>query len=229
MREMTAEEKKEYRMLTEGAEQMELDLTQLSNDPVIYGYARVSTKGQARDGNSLEAQTKELLSNGASEVISDAYTGSVMDRPELDRLLKRLKRGDTLMVTKLDRIARSLTQGIELINGLSKRGIKVHVLNMGVMDNSPTGQLFRNFMLAVAEFERNMIMQRTREGKEIARTKEGYREGRPKKYGRQQMDHAMQLLKNHSYSQVSKMTGISTATLARAKKKENYICHEETI
>lgn len=219
MREMTAEEKKEYRMLTEGAEQMELDLTQLSNDPVIYGYARVSTKGQARDGNSLEAQTKELLSNGASEVISDAYTGSVMDRPELDRLLKRLKRGDTLMVTKLDRIARSLTQGIELINGLIERGIRVHVLNMGVMDNSPTGQLIRNVMLAFAEFERNMIMQRTREGKQIARTKEGYREGRPKKYGRQQMDHAMQLLQDHSYSQVSEMTGISTATLAREKAK----------
>ena len=219
MREMTAEEKKEYRMLTEGAEQMELDLTQLSNDPVIYGYARVSTKGQARDGNSLEAQTKELLSNGASEVISDAYTGSVMDRPELDRLLKRLKRGDTLMVTKLDRIARSLTQGIELINGLIERGIRVHVLNMGVMDNSPTGQLIRNVMLAFAEFERNMIMQRTREGKQIARTKEGYREGRPKKYGRQQMDHAMQLLQDHSYSQVSEMTGISTATLAREKAR----------
>ena len=219
MREMTAEEKKEYRMLTEGAEQMELDLTQLSKDPVIYGYARVSTKGQARDGNSLEAQTKELLSNGASEVISDAYTGSVMDRPELDRLLKRLKRGDTLMVTKLDRIARSLTQGIELINGLIERGIRVHVLNMGVMDNSPIGQLIRNFMLAVAEFERNMIMQRTREGKEIARTKEGYREGRPKKYGKQQMDHAMQLLQDHSYSQVSELTGISTATLAREKAR----------
>ena len=219
MREMTAEEKKEYRMLTEGAEQMELDLTQLSNGPVIYGYARVSTKGQARDGNSLEAQTKELLSNGASEVISDAYTGSVMDRPELDRLLKRLKKGDTLMVTKLDRIARSLTQGIELINGLIERGIRVHVLNMGVMDNSPTGQLIRNVMLAFAEFERNMIMQRTREGKQIARTKEGYREGRPKKYGRQQMDHAMQLLQDHSYSQVSKLTGISTATLAREKAR----------
>lgn len=219
MREMTAEEKKEYRMLTEGAEQMELDLTQLSNGPVIYGYARVSTKGQARDGNSLEAQTKELLSNGASEVISDAYTGSVKDRPELDRLLKRLKKGDTLMVTKLDRIARSLTQGIELINGLIERGIRVHVLNMGVMDNSPTGQLIRNVMLAFAEFERNMIMQRTREGKQIARTKEGYREGRPKKYGRQQMDHAMQLLQDHSYSQVSELTGISTATLAREKAR----------
>lgn len=219
MREMTAEEKKEYRMLTEGAEQMELDLTQLSNVPVIYGYARVSTKGQARDGNSLEAQTKELLSNGASEVISDAYTGSVMDRPELERLLKRLKKGDILMVTKLDRIARSLTQGIELINGLIERGIRVHVLNMGVMDNSPTGQLIRNVMLAFAEFERNMIMQRTREGKQIARTKEGYREGRPKKYGKQQMDHAMELLQDHSYSQVSKLTGISTATLAREKAR----------
>ncbi len=216
---MTAEEKKEYRRLTEGAVQLELDLSELSNSPKIYGYARVSTKTQAKDGNSLEVQRQELMAAGAAEVVSDAYTGTVNDRPELDKLLDRLKKGDTLMATKLDRIARNLKQGIELINNLNDRGIKVHVLNMGVMDNSPTGQLIRNIMLAFAEFERDMIMQRTREGKQIARTKEGYREGRPKKYGKQQMDHAMQLLQDHSYSQVSEMTGISTATLARERAR----------
>ena len=211
MAEMTAKEKEEYRKMTDGAEQMRI--------PVIYGYARVSTKGQARDGNSLEAQETALRNAGATEIVSDAYTGVVADRPELDRLLHRLEEGDTFMVTKLDRIARSVTHGIELINGLNERGIKVHVLNMGLMDNTPTGQLIRNVMLAFAEFERSMIMQRTREGREIARTKPGYREGRPKKYGKKQMDHAMQLLDDHSFTQVAEITGISKSTLAREKAR----------
>ncbi len=219
MRILTAEEKKEFQQITEGTMQKELDLNELKSTSTIYGYARVSTKGQARDGNSLEAQTRELLAAGANEVISDAYTGSTMDRPELDRLLCQLKKGDTFMVTKLDRIARSVTQGIELISGLNERGVKVHVLNMGLMDDSSTGTLIRNVMLSFAEFERSMIMERTREGKAIARTKEGYREGRPRKYGRQQMDHAMLLLQDHSYSQVAELTGISKATLAREKRR----------
>ena len=219
MRELTTEEKKEYRRITEGAAQAEMNLAELSGATKIYGYARVSTKGQARDGNSLEAQTQELMAAGASEVVSDAYTGSVTDRPELDRLLHRLKKGDTFMVTKLDRIARSVTQGIELISGLNERGIKVHVLNMGLMDDSPTGRLIRNVMLSFAEFERSMIMQRTREGKAIARTKAGYHEGRPKKYKRDQLDLAMKLLQDHSYTKVAAMTGISKATLAREKAR----------
>ena len=74
-------------------------------------------------------------------------------------------------------------------------------------------------MLSFAEFERNMIMQRTREGKMIAMTKPGYHEGRPKKYGKDQLDHAMELLCDHSYSQVANMTGISKATLAREKAR----------
>lgn len=217
MAELTAKEKEEYARITENAEQAELDLNDLKRTPIVYGYARVSTKGQARDGNSLEAQKTALRNAGATEIVSDAYTGVVTDRPELDRLLHRLEDGDTFMVTKLDRIARSVTNGIELINGLNDRGIKVHVLNMGLMDNTPTGQLVRNVMLAFAEFERSMIMQRTREGREIARTKPGYREGRPKKYGKKQMDHAMQLLDDHSFTQVSEITGISKSTLAREK------------
>jgi DNA invertase Pin-like site-specific DNA recombinase len=146
----------------------------------VYGYARVSTKGQARDGSSLEAQEEMLTSSGASVVYSDAFTGTKLSRPQFDKLLSLLKPGDTLMVTKLDRIARSASKGSEMIQSLLDKGVKVHILNMGLIDNTPTGRLITNVMLAFAEFERDMIIQRTSEGKAVARTKEGYHEGRPK-------------------------------------------------
>ena len=216
---LSEKEKQEYLNSVRKGTQMEFDFDR----PVIYGYARVSTKAQAKDGNSLEAQEQELRAAGAVEVVSDAYTGTVTDRPQLDRLLSILKEGDTLMVTKLDRIARSLTQGIELIDSLGKRGVRVHVLNMGLIDNSSTGKLIRNIMLSFAEFERDMIVQRTQEGKRITRQNPGYREGRPKKYGKAQMDHAMSLLENHSFTQVVEMTGISKATLIREKARRRTV------
>lgn len=79
----------------------------------IYGYARVSTRGQLNDGNSIESQERQLKENGATEIYSDSYTGAKIGRPELDKLLSILQDGDTLIVTKLDRIARSLSQGSE--------------------------------------------------------------------------------------------------------------------
>ncbi len=85
---------------------------------MIYGYARVSTKGQAKDGNSLEAQEAALKEAGATEVYADAFTGTKAHRPELDKLMEVMQAGDTLKVTKLDRIARSATQGIELVQSL---------------------------------------------------------------------------------------------------------------
>lgn len=186
---------------------------------MIYGYARVSTKSQAKDGNSLEAQNNALLSAGCEKIFSDTYTGTQSHRPELDKLLSELQSGDKLVITKLDRIARSVLQGIELIDSLIEKGITVHVLNMGLMDDSPTGRLIRNVMLCFAEFERDMILQRTKEGKEIARNNKNYREGRPKKYSQEQIDHALELLKgSYSYSQVTKLTGISKSTLIRAMK-----------
>lgn len=184
-----------------------------------YGYARVSTRGQAKDGNSLEVQEKALKENGAEIVYSDAFTGTKIDRPKLDKLLSILHEGDTLIVTKLDRIARTATQGTELIQSLLDRGILVHVLNMGLMDNTPTGKLIRNVMLCFAEFERDMIVERTQEGKAIARLNPDFREGRPKKFSRKQIDHALSLLTDHSYTQVEEMTGISKSTLIRARKR----------
>ena len=184
---------------------------------MIYGYARVSTKTQAKDGNSLEGQKKALIDAGATEIYEDAFTGTITDRPKFDLLLSKLESGDTLVVTKLDRIARSAVEGSKLVQSLLERGISVNVLNMGKMDDTPTGKLIYTIMFAFAEFERDMIVERTQEGRAIARKHKDYREGRPKKYSKKQIIHALGLLENHSYTQVVEMTGISKATLARAK------------
>lgn len=186
---------------------------------MVYGYARVSTKGQAKDGNSLDAQEMALRAAGAEMVEYDAFTGTKMHRPKLDKLLADIQPGDKLIVTKLDRIARSATQGIELIQALLDKGVTVHVLNMGLMDDTPTGRLLRNVMLAFAEFERDMIVERTQEGKAIARQNPDFKEGRPKKFNKKQIEHALSLLENHSYTQVEEVTGISKSTLIRAKRK----------
>ncbi len=224
MRSMTEEEKIEYERLVKDAEQIQLQMDELMNRPTVYGYMRVSSKGQARDGNSLEAQERDLKEAGAQFIYKDVYTGTTTDRPELDKLLGELKEGDTIIVTKLDRLARSVQQGIELIETLAQKGVKVHVLNMGMMDNTPTGKLIRNVMLCFAEFERDMIMQRTREGREVARQNPNHKEGRKPVYSEEQIRHAMDLLSGpYSYTDVVKMTGISKSTLIRSKKKYIHI------
>ena len=146
---------------------------------MIYGYARVSTKGQLRDGNSLDAQHDALMDAGCAEIVQEAFTGTTTDRPEFDALLDRLQDGDTLVVTKLDRIARTVTGGCEVVRSLLDRGVSVRVLNMGTLDNTPVGKMMVSVMFAMAEFERDMIAQRTSEGKAVARQKQGWREGRP--------------------------------------------------
>lgn len=149
---------------------------------MIYGYARVSTKGQALYGNSLESQGIELRQAGAEKIYAEAYTGTKAHRPELERLLGEIKAGDTVVVTKLDRVARNTREGIDIIDKINALGCKLHILNMGMFDNTPTGRLMKNVMLAFAEFERDMIVTRTSEGKEMAKAKDPeFKEGRPKK------------------------------------------------
>ncbi|MBQ7220512.1 MAG: recombinase family protein, partial [Synergistaceae bacterium] len=184
---------------------------------LVYGYARVSTMGQARDGNSLEAQENALRQAGAERIFRDVYSGKPERRPQLDRLLKVIENGDKLIITRLDRIARSLIQGVQLLETLNKRGVIVEVLNMGVIDDTATGKLIRNIMLSFSEFEHDMIVQRTQEGKAIARQNADFKDGRPKKYSRVQLNHALELLETHSYKQVERLTGISVTTIYRAK------------
>lgn len=183
-----------------------------------YGYARVSTVSQ-----DLEAQLQALQKEGCDEIYSEKFTGTKADRPQFNELLERIETGDTLVVTKLDRFARSTTDAIETVKKLFEKGVKVHVLNMGLVEDTPTGNLIFTVMSAFAQFERDMIVERTQEGKAIARQREDFREGRPNKYSKKQIEHALGLLVSHSYKEVENMTGISKSTLIRAKRKSQLI------
>lgn len=187
---------------------------------MIYGYARVSTVAQCRNGNSLEEQTEALTAYGCDKIITEAYTGKTTERPQLNELLQRLRAGDTLVVTKLDRFARTVIEGVLTVRTLFERGVKVHILNIGLIENTLTGNLILTVFLAFAEFERGMIIERTQAGKALARTQAGYHEGRPRKYTPAQINHALELLSGgNSYRQVEAMTGISKSTLIRAKRQ----------
>lgn len=181
---------------------------------MIYGYARVSTQAQ-----DLESQLQALKAEGAQEIYEEKFTGTQMDRPQLNALMEKLQEGDKLIVTKLDRLARNTKEGIEIIEQLFERHVKVHVLNVGLLENTTMGRFFLQTLLAVAEMERNIIIERTQEGKAIAKQRENYREGRPKKFSKSQLDLAMKMKETHSYKQVAEMTGISMATLKREHAK----------
>jgi DNA invertase Pin-like site-specific DNA recombinase len=189
---------------------------------MTYGYARVSTKGQETAGNSLEAQIKLLKDNGAQEIYSDSLTGIKRSRPELDLLLTKLQEGDTLVVVKLDRLMRSLTEGIKLINNLIERGITLKSLGDSItFDNKPMNKAMRQIVLVFAELERELIIERTREGKAIAKQNPNFREGRPKLYSEKQINHALELLETKTYKEVEELTGISKSTITRARRVLN--------
>ena len=136
-----------------------------------YGYARVSTCRQAKNGNSLQDQERMLIRAGVSleNIFADSYTGTKMDRPEFDALLEIIKSGDELVVCKLDRFARTAPEGAMLVRDLVNRDVKVNILNMGIADNTPMGKVMVTVLLAFAEFERDMIVERTSAGKAYAR------------------------------------------------------------
>jgi DNA invertase Pin-like site-specific DNA recombinase len=132
--------------------------------------------------------------------------------------LDRLAFGDTLIVTKLDRFCRTTKEGLQYIDLLLNRGVKIHILNMGLIESSPMGRLIVTNLLAFAEFERAMIIERTQSGKALAKQRDNFREGRKPIYTPEQIEHALKLLEDNSYSQVVKMTGISKSTIIRAKR-----------
>lgn len=137
---------------------------------MIYGYARVSSIGQAKDGNSLEAQEQVLRERGCTEIYTEAFTGTTTDRPELSKILRKIEKGDTLMVTKLDRFSRTAAEGVSLIKELHSKGIIIEILNMGRADNTPMGKLMVTMLLAFAEFEHDQIIERFTTGKAVAKS-----------------------------------------------------------
>ncbi len=188
----------------------------------IIGYCRVSTKGQV-DGNSLEEQSTKILERYSNaEIIEESYSGA-KERPVFNKVLEELNYGDTLVVTKLDRFCRTTKEGLQYIDLLMDKGIKIHILNMGLIEDTPMGRLIVTNLLAFAEFERAMIIERTQSGKAIAKTKDGFKEGRPKSYTKEQLDNALSMLTinggKHSYSEVARLLGISKSTLIRENNK----------
>ena len=187
---------------------------------MIYGYARVSTSTQQQNGNSLEEQVSALTAYGCQEIIQEAFTGKTMERPAFQALLQKLTEQDTLVVTKLDRFARTAIDGVQTVRNLFERGVRVHILNMGLIENTLTGNLILTVMLAFAEYERGMIVERTQLGKSVARLNPDFKDGRPRKYTDAQIQLALDLLASgKSYGLVQKMTGISKSTLIRARRQ----------
>ena len=184
----------------------------------IIGYVRVSTKGQL-DGYSIDQQIGEILSIYKEVVIYEEGLSGAKERPVFNEVLSLLEKDDILVVTKLDRFCRTTKEGLQYIDMLLEKGVKIHILNMGLIENTPVGKLIVTNLLAFAEFERAMIIELTQSGKAIAKTKEGFKEGRPKKYTKKQLDNALSMLSinggNHSYSQVEELLGISKSTLIR--------------
>lgn len=185
---------------------------------MIFGYTRVSTRKQV-EGYGLEVQKNEILSKyPTATIIDEQYTGTRLDRPIFNELLDSLQADDILVVSKLDRFARNTVEGIKVVEQLFKKKVAIHILNIGLLEDTPMGRFFLTTMLAVAELERNMIVERTQTGKELARLRCDYKEGRPKKYTDEELSNAIFLLSFHSYREVVTITGISKSTLVRARK-----------
>lgn len=190
---------------------------------MIYGYCRISTKGQI-DNNSIEQQSTEILNKYSNaKIVEEQFTGKTTDRPKFNKLLEKLQDGDLLVVTKLDRFCRSTEEGLKAINELRSKGVNIHILNMGLIENTPMGDLIVTNLLAFAQFERAMIIERTQTGKAIAKTKEGFKEGRPKEYTQKQLDNAISMLSvnggDKSYNEVAELLGMSKSTLIRENNK----------
>ncbi len=191
---------------------------------MIYGYARVSSWGQ-----DLESQIQELKKYNCDKIYTEKITGTKIERKEFKALLTKVSEGDTIVVTKLDRFARSTMQGLETVQMLFDRGVKINILNMGMIENTSTGRLTFTIFSAFAEFERDMIVERTQEGKALARLNPNFKEGRPKKFSLDRLNYAMELLaisedqeKRKTVKDVAKLTGISEATLYREKRLRKF-------
>ena len=176
------------------------------------GYARVSTFEQ-----KLESQIEVLKEAGAEEVFQEKFTGTTVERPQFNLVFKKLKDGDTLIVTKLDRLARNTREVLEIVQSLFNRGIKVHILNIGLIDNTPTGQLIFTIFSAFAQFERDLIVTRTQEGKNFAKIHDpNFKEGRPQKFTKEQIQFAYELKQQGMTNKmIERKTGISIATQKR--------------
>lgn len=196
-----------------------------------YGYARVSSSSQ-----NLDAQIKQLKGVRCEKIFQEKISGRQKEgRRQLRILLETVKEGDSIVVTKLDRFARSTKDALSTIEELNEKGVALIVLNMGgdrVDTSTAIGKLMITVLSGIAEFEADMIRERQLEGIQEAKRRGVYK-GRPKKYTEKNpsLNHAIELFNERSINkktvkEIEEITKISRATIYRAIKKEKLNCKE---
>jgi DNA invertase Pin-like site-specific DNA recombinase len=177
----------------------------------LIGYARVSTGDQNTDG-----QHDALTAAGCERIFTDRTSGKLARRPELDKMLDYARPGDVIVITKLDRLGRSVRHLLDLAALLDSRGINLRVLNLGIDTSTPSGKLTFVILGGVAEFERDLISERTNEGLAAARAR-GRKGGRRPVLSEAKVAHARKLRDggDHTMAQIAELVGCSRATLYR--------------
>ena len=179
----------------------------------IYGYARVSTRSQ-----ELNRQIDLLNEKNCNEILTEKMTGTKADRPQLNRLKDKIRPGDTVIVESFSRLGRSTKDLIDLVTYFEEHQVKLVSLKENFDTSTPHGRLMMTVFQAFSQFERDLIVERTKEGLKSARAR-GRKGGRPR-VNQKDVDRAVKLYKSQVYSvkEITEMTGISKATLYRYLK-----------
>ena len=177
---------------------------------MLIGYARVSTQDQ-----NLDLQIDALTTAGCKKLFDDKISGSSKERPGLTKTLEMLREGDTLVVWKLDRLGRSVKNLVDLVSDLHKQGVQFKSLTDAIDTGTPSGRFFFHVMASLAEMERELTVERTRAGLEVAR-KLGRKGGRKLKMTESKIESAKKLLASGiPPKDVAKNLGVSVPTLYR--------------
>ena len=179
------------------------------------GYARVSTNQQQ---DSLEAQQQALKAYGCEKIYTDQISGARTDRPGLKAALAYARENDSIVVTRLDRLGRSTVDILHTVQDLDNRGITIEALDTQLDTRTPAGKLVLSVLASMAEFERNLIVERTREGLAHARAQGRVSGRRPKLDETQQQAALAALASGMSEAQVAQTFGVSRSTITRLKR-----------
>lgn len=187
----------------------------------LYGYARVSAADQ-----NLDTQIEQLKEHGCTEIFQETITGVAARKPVFEKLLSIVQPGDSIVVTRIDRLGRDTLQMLTLIEELNKRGVRLEILNLPFDANNSMGKALMQVAMVFAQLERDMIKEKQRAGIELAKKRGVYR-GRPHTYTERHkgLQHALELFRNRdkngmTVDQISEITGISRATIYRAARQQ---------
>lgn len=187
---------------------------------MIYGYVSFHEKGIS-NALSIEEQKALIYQRypSAENIIVERYQNPV-ERPNLINEIEKMYGRDTIVVHSLDRLCGSIKGILDIVEMAEQKNIRINVLTLGSIDSTPAGKSIVNTLRAMLDFERTMMIERTKIGKAIAKENPNFREGRPQKYSEEKISKALKMLETMSYKAVEKEMGISKSTLIRAKRKE---------